>query len=250
MSAVVSTELTLPSRAPRHVCVRAAILNALPLILGYLPIGFAFGVFALGQGVSALNTLLMAVLVYAASSQLVAVKLLAAGAPLVSVVATTFVINLRHLLMSSVLAPHLRHFRRRELAVFAMQLCDEAFAVHSIEFLKRPPRRTEVFAVNMGLQVAWLIGVGAALWVRATPERQLALGLDYTPVAMFIGLLVLLIKNRLQLLVVAVCGLLAVGLRVLGVQGWDIVIATVVGASVGLGCDLWISKKSSSPSLG
>lgn len=248
MSAFVSPDLTLAASKPRRVRVRTALIDALPLILGYLPIGFAFGVFALGQGVSAFNTLLMAVMVYAASSQLVAVKLLASGAPLLSVVATTFVINLRHLLMSSVLAPYLRHFKRRELAVFALQLCDEAFAVHSLAFSKRKARRAEVFAVNMGLHIAWLLGVGAALWVRCSPERQLALGLDFTPVAMFIGLLVLLIKDRLQLLVVVVCGLLAVGLRMAHVQGWDIVIATVVGATVGLGCDKWISRKSSSPS--
>ncbi|MCP4630338.1 MAG: AzlC family ABC transporter permease [bacterium] len=47
---------------------------------------------------------MMSVIVFAGSSQFIAVSMLAAGASMVSTVATAFVVNLRHFLMSSALA--------------------------------------------------------------------------------------------------------------------------------------------------
>ncbi|HET6346167.1 MAG TPA: AzlC family ABC transporter permease, partial [Myxococcota bacterium] len=76
-----------------------------PMALGYAPIGFAVGALSRGAGMSPLNTLLMSLLVYAGSSQLIATQLLVLEASPVSVIATTFVVNLRHLLMASALAP-------------------------------------------------------------------------------------------------------------------------------------------------
>ena len=49
--------------------------KALPITLGYVPIGFAYGVLAQKAGLSAFNTLAMSIFVYAGSSQLIAVGL-------------------------------------------------------------------------------------------------------------------------------------------------------------------------------
>ncbi|MEE8390137.1 MAG: AzlC family ABC transporter permease, partial [Anaerolineae bacterium] len=83
----------------------AGIIQAGPIVLGYIPIGLAFGVLAQKAGISTLNTLLMSLLVYAGSSQLIAVGLFASGVPALSVVLTTFVVNLRHVLLSAALSP-------------------------------------------------------------------------------------------------------------------------------------------------
>jgi 4-azaleucine resistance transporter AzlC len=79
----------------------SAFRQTLPIILGYVPVGFAYGVLAQKSGLSGINTLLMSLLVYAGSAQLIAVGLFAAGAAPLAIVATTFVVNLRHLLMSA-----------------------------------------------------------------------------------------------------------------------------------------------------
>ena len=88
--------------------VLSGISKSTPIILGYIPVGFAFGILALEAGLSAANTILMSAMVLGAASQLVAVGQIVAGVPAPTVVATTFIVNLRHMLMSSALAPHLK----------------------------------------------------------------------------------------------------------------------------------------------
>ena len=103
-------------------------------MLGYVPVGFAYGVLARKAGISGINTVLMSLLVYAGSAQLIAVGLFAASTSALSIIITTFVVNLRHLLMASAIAPYLKRWRKYELAAFAYELTDETFAVHSAQF--------------------------------------------------------------------------------------------------------------------
>ncbi len=72
-----------------------------PICLGYLPIGIALGVLAQKAGLSPLAVGLMSMFVFAGSSQFIAVSMLAGGATFVAIIVTTFMVNLRHLLMSS-----------------------------------------------------------------------------------------------------------------------------------------------------
>ena len=51
----------------------------MPVVLGYLPIGFAYGVLAVSSGLTLVQTLAMSVFVYAGSSQLIAVGLISQG---------------------------------------------------------------------------------------------------------------------------------------------------------------------------
>jgi len=71
---------------------------AWPICLGYIPIGLAFGVLAQKAGLGAVEIFLMSMLVFAGSSQFIAVSMLDGGAALTSIVLTTFTVNLRHLL--------------------------------------------------------------------------------------------------------------------------------------------------------
>ncbi len=87
------------------------VARAMPIVMGYIPIGFAYGVLAQQAGLSLFNTLAMSALVYAGSAQLIAAGLFAAAAPALSIVATTFVVNLRHMLFSAALSPYLRGWR-------------------------------------------------------------------------------------------------------------------------------------------
>jgi 4-azaleucine resistance transporter AzlC len=73
---------------------------ALPIVLGYLPVGMAFGVLAQKAGLSAFEAGSMSLLVYAGASQFIAVEMISKGAIWFPIVLTTFFINLRHLLMS------------------------------------------------------------------------------------------------------------------------------------------------------
>jgi len=223
----------------------SGLSRALPIVLGYLPIGVAFGILAQKAGISPANTLLMSVLVYAGSSQLIAVGLLEAGVSGLSVILTTLVVNLRHLLMSAALSPYLRKWRKVELAAFAFELTDETFAVHSTRFAYAGANKAETFATNAVLQTVWVLATWLGIVIGQLIVHTQPLALDYALPAMFIALLVLQIKDRTQVGVAIFAGLLAVVLLRAGIERWNVILATVVGATLGLWVTQWTNKSSS-----
>ena len=138
--------------------VRLGLVRALPIILGYVPVAFAYGVLAQKAGISDLNIILMSVLVFAGASQFIAVGLLEAAMPAASIILTTFVVNLRHTILASALAPHLRRWRVRELAAFSCQLTDETFALHASALAAGSADGKAMFTLNACAQAAWVLG--------------------------------------------------------------------------------------------
>ena len=219
------------------------ISRAFPIVLGYVPIGLAYGVLAQKAGLSALNTLLMSLIVYAGSAQLIAVGLFAGGAPPLSIILTTFVVNLRHLLFSAAVAPFLKHWRKTDLAVFAYELTDETFAVHSAQFAAAGvPGRAEVLATNVTVQLSWVLGTALGVLVGGVIADFKPLGLDYALPAMFVALLVLQIKECVQVAVALLAGVVSVGLLLAGLDRWNVIVATVIVATVGVVLEQWNKK--------
>ena len=221
------------------------VMRAGPIVLGYIPIGLTFGVLAQKAGLSNVNALAMSLLVYAGSSQLIAVGLFTANASIPSIILTTFVVNLRHLLLSAALTPHLKRWRKSELAAFAYQLTDETFAVHSAQFSSGAPSKSEVFATNLTAQAGWVTGT----WLGVTLGHLITdiqpFGLDYVLPAMFIALLILQIKDHVQVGVALLTGVLSVGLLVSGLGRWHVIVATVLGATAGAITEQWTKQPSS-----
>jgi 4-azaleucine resistance transporter AzlC len=229
------------------------VSRALPITMGYVPIGFAYGVLAQKAGISAFNTLAMSIFVYAGSSQLIAVGLFAAGAAPLSIILTTFIVNLRHMLMASALAPYLSRWRKLQLSVFAYEITDESFALHSVEFPRaaalppphRGPRPAESLALNMTAQVSWVFGSWLGLVAGGLITDIETLALDYALPAMFIALLMMQLKDRVQLVVAILTGILAVMLLLAGLDQWYVIAATLFGATLGVMVEEWTKKRSS-----
>src|SRR3989442_6176168 len=84
-----------------------------PVLFGVLPFGLIYGALALQAGIPPMAALAMSSLVLARSAPFVGTPLFAAGAPPALIILTTFVVDLRHMLYSSSLAPHLSRLRLR-----------------------------------------------------------------------------------------------------------------------------------------
>lgn len=213
-----------------------------PLAMGYIPVGFAYGVLAHKSGLSIANTVLMSVFVYAGSSQLVAVAMFAAGASVASIVVTTFIVNLRHMLMSAALTPFMTKWKLRDLAAFSFQMTDEAFALHATRFAARDMDRGLTFRINLLAHCVW---VGAS-WAGALAGEGIPdvepLGMDFALPAMFIALLVMQAKNGLHWLVAGFSGLVSMALLQAGFDQWSVIVATVLAATLGMGVESWNRK--------
>ena len=77
--------------------LRTAFLDTLPVMAGYVFLGFGFGILMQQNGFGVLWAVAMSLLIYAGSMQYVAISLLTSGASLLTAALTAFVVNARHL---------------------------------------------------------------------------------------------------------------------------------------------------------
>ncbi len=222
--------------------IAAGIKRALPIVLGYIPIGFAYGVLAGKSGLSDTNTLLMSLVVFAGSSQFIAVGLFASGTGPAAVILTTFVVNLRHMLMAASLAPFLSGWKKRHLTFFSFELTDETFALHSAAASTLGECRLEALSLNMTAQLSWVVGTLLGIVASGLIGDVRPLGLDYALAAMFIGLLVGQCENWVRVVTAILSGGIATLLYLAGWHQFHIIVATVAGATLGLGVELWTRR--------
>lgn len=209
-----------------------------PILLGYLPIGFAFGVLGRTAGLTVAEIGLMSLLVYAGSSQFVGAGMYAAGAAGPAIISTTFLVNLRHLLMSTALVPSMRGIKTWKNALLAYNITDESFALTTSILQGRPATAAFMAGVQVTAQINWVLAsVAGALAGQMIADTR-SLGLDFALPAMFVGLLMPHLRGaekrpRLISALTAAVATVAAGLAFPG-SGWSMIAATLVGATLGV----------------
>ena len=219
----------------RFAQIVAGIRMGFPIVLGYLPLGFAFGVLAVKSGIAPFWAIAMSVLVFAGAGQLIAAGMVGVGASVLSIVVANFMVNLRHILMSAALSPYLGRLSKIQRVLFGMEITDETFAVHSTAFRNGVdiyPAR--LFACNMTAHLGWISGTAIGAFSGGLVADVRPWGLDFALPAMFIALLVPLCWERLHLLIVMVSALLSIGLNMVGFGRWSVIVATMMAATLGL----------------
>jgi 4-azaleucine resistance transporter AzlC len=207
--------------------------RCLPIEISGFAIGLIFGVLAGQAGLSAAESVLMSVLVFSGAAQFVVLGLWAAPLPVASIVLTTLVVGLRHVLMGAALSPFFSRLPRLKAYASVFFMADENWALTMSEF--REGRRDAAFLLGGGLAMfaSWttstLIGgtVGGAL---RDPERW---GLDFAFTAVFLALLVGMWRGRSDLLPWAVAALVAVAAHHLLPGQWYILLGGLAGSLAG-----------------
>ena len=93
----------------------AGTRSAVPIMLGYVPVGIAYGVMARQAGLNTWQTVLMSLTVYGGASEMMAAGMVAQGAAVLTIVLTTFILNLRHIIMSTCVFNQMQARIRRQL---------------------------------------------------------------------------------------------------------------------------------------
>ena len=114
--------------------LRRGLRDGLPIAFGYFPVSFAFGIFAVGQGLTPLEATLISLLNVTSAGQLAGVPLLVSTAPYLELALTELVINLRYALMSVTLSQRLdRSVTLADRFAIAFVNTDEVFAVSTAQ---------------------------------------------------------------------------------------------------------------------
>src|SRR2546425_3737519 len=192
--------MTEPTRIqPVSKTFRDGLVASLALVPSVFVYGSVFGGLAVQAGLTPAQVLGMSVLVFAGASQFVAVPMIAAGAPALAIVVTTYVVNMRHYLMAATLAPSFRGFRRLWLALIAHLINDESFAVAVAR--SRPPDAWVYLGSAAAISGAFVGGVAVGTALGGLVERPERYGLDFAFPAVFLALVAVQLRRRADWLV-------------------------------------------------
>lgn len=143
--------------------------DTLPTLTGIVPLAIVVGLTAVEFGFTAVEITVISAVVFAGAAQLAAVALMADGSPIVVVVVTAVLINVRFYLYSVSLAPHVRPLSRLRKAVYSFVLVDVNYALSIPRYLEHEAVRTHWYYLGSGmtLWLAWIIGtaLGAGVGV-------------------------------------------------------------------------------------
>lgn len=200
------------------------------IAIGYMPIALTFGLLAKTTGLTFLETVMMSMIVFAGASQYIALNLLSLGTGTFEIVLTTFVLNIRHFLMSASLNEKAESDELWKKALYAFGITDETFSVAATkEGTVNAPYMFGLIALSYG---SWVVNSGIGHLVGASLPQSLQTSMSVALYAMFIGLLVPSLKKQRKTIWLA--GLAAMINSVLLFfhmpKGWAIVVATLVSA--------------------
>ena len=177
--------------------------------------GLMTGVAMVKSGMGLVESLLMAVLVFAGSSQLAATPLMIAGAPLWVILATGFCVNLRFVVFSLHLRPYLAHLPAWERIAHGYLTADMSYVLFTGRFAhpgadEAGRRAQEAYLAGSDF-FNWVTWVGfSVLGVVLANQVPQAWGLGFAGILCLVGILCSLATTRLRLVSAGVAG--AVGI--------------------------------------
>lgn len=211
------------------------IRRGLPICLGYIPVGFAFGILAVKNGIPPSLVVALAILMFSGSGQFVFAGMWGGGANILSIGAAVGIINLRYLLMSAAEAPWLKKTSRIKRFLLGLGITDENFVVNITPLQQGIKLNlTTIFVCNSLTHISWIFGCALGAFCGNLVDDARLLGLDYAITAMFIALLIPQCSSRLHLLVAIFSCALSIALKASGLGQWNIALATICGATLGL----------------
>lgn len=206
----------------------------LPILLGVIPFGVTYGVLAISGGLSDSAALGMSSIVFAGSSQFVALQLFTVAAPAAVILVSTLMVNLRHALYSASLSPRLKHLRSLWKWLLSYLLTDEAYAVtiaHYEQFGTSPNGHWFFLGTALTMWITWQASTAAGIFLGEVIPKTWPL--DFAITLTFIALLVPMLKDRLSVAVSLTAGVTAVLSIDLPLR-LNLILAVTIAVAIGL----------------
>ena len=226
------------SETPKPATFVSGLATSLPLILGYFPIAFSFGVAATRAGLSQLEAFSLSLIIFAGSAQFLAVALLASGTPLLVSALTLVAMNLRHVLYGATLMRRAGpEAARRRAWAWSFALTDEVFGA-ALGALARGKSFSEpfMFGLGIGAYAAWLAGTALGAYAGGGALEHwpaVSAGLGFMLPALFLALL-LSILTRAQVPVIAIAATATIAVTLAGTPTAGLLSGMVAGAIAGV----------------
>jgi 4-azaleucine resistance transporter AzlC len=219
--------------------LRQGINDSIPIVLGYLPLGFAFGVLANEVGMSIIQATLMSVLCFTGAGQYVAIGIMQAGGAVFTIIMANILLNLRYLLFSTSLVPYLKGRVPTAIgSLLTYGLTDETYGVAMNRYQNHLPTASYIAALHLSSHFGWIASTLLGALMGSYIGNTDRLGLSFSLPAMYICLLVFMIKRKSDVFVALSSALLCllIGYLAPSTMGnlFNIIVATIIAASLGM----------------
>lgn len=169
--------------------MKEAFIASIPIMMGYIVLGMAFGMLLESKGYGVIYALLMSVFIYAGSMQFVTIHLLTSGASLISAALMTLLINARHMVYGLSMIYKFKEIGKlKPYMIFS--LTDETYSLLvGSQTPEGCDKKLYLFFIALFNQCYWVIGsvlgalIGSMVSINTT-------GLDFAMTALFIVIVV------------------------------------------------------------
>lgn len=216
---------------PRRARFARGVRLGLPIFLGYVPVGAAFGVVARQIGFTPVQAIICSATALAGAGQLIALQLMGADASVAAVILTTAVVNLRYMLFGAAMSPHVTDVRLPGQAFLAFTLTDETFAVNIDDHRRSLADGLSMAGVGTVAWTGWVLGTAAGAVAAGYIGDPTRFGVQFAMPAMFTALLVAQAEDRRHVLTACAAAALAVACMLLLPDPWYLIAAPVLAAT-------------------
>jgi len=202
---------------------RKGFSYSFPIVAGYLPVSMTFGILAVTLGFSKTEAILTSALIFAGSSQFALISILPES--FLSGVIIPIILNLRHLVYSSILS---QKFEIKKASITAFGLTDEVFAT-SVN--TRGDERF-IWGLEAGSYISWVGGTALGVFTgSALSDDAIASALVFSLPVLF---LVLLLPNLKEYSTLAAFfgGAIALSFHFIGMSSAGILLAGILSPAL------------------
>jgi len=213
-----------------------------PIALGYIPVSFTFGLMAVNGGISPLMAVFISLTNLTSAGQFAGTNLIIEGAGFFEITLTTFIINIRYMLMSLSLSqkvnPDISLIQR---LIFGFGITDETFSIASMEEGKLS--YPYMLGLILGPIMGWSLGTALGAFTCSALPQSIGSAMGIALYAMFIAIIVPPAKkSKPVFIIIAISIAINLMLKYIPVfgfisSGFRIIAATILGA--GIGAALW-----------
>lgn len=204
------------------------------IAIGYFPVALTFGLLAKTTGLSLLEATAMSIFVFAGAAQYISLSLITAGVAPAVIILNTFIVNIRHFLMTASLNEKMQPDARWKKALYAFGITDESFSVLAIQ--KEDNVRTTfaagVIVISYG---SWVVFTALGHLIGANLPAFLQAAMSIALYAMFVGLLVPSMRGNRKVqslaVIAAVLNSFFFFTELLS-TGWAILVSTLASAVI------------------
>lgn len=221
----------------QHNSFKLGFKKAMPIALGYFPVSFTFGIMASSGGIDPIMATIISLTNFTSAGQFAGTQLMLMNGPLLEIAVTTFVINIRYMLMSLAISQKLVPMSLLQKCILAFGITDETFALASLE--KDKISFLHMLGIIIGPYIGWGLGTFCGAFASSLLPLALQEAMGIALYAMFIALIVPeMRKSRAVLLVVGLTIIVSIIFWYIPIfasltEGWKIILTTLIGSAIG-----------------